>query len=295
MHQPDHDQIVEALRTAARVVAGGGGSRTGRTALSCLVDSAVDTISGAAAGGIARIEGTAIRTTHATSDDVHALDRLQADLMEGPVLTAAEHPPANGIVLADDLGGVDAERWPHFAPAAVRSGCRSMMSVRLSLDGGRCGVLSVCSPEPGVFGAGSRLAAGLFGLQMAMLLHDPGTAAAPPGRRSSRSAVVERATGLVMERHMLDETGASRWLRHTARHDGTTVPGLARRLVDEDESHARIGDAIRATLEVVAARTPDPGPGPAPGAGPAVAGERPGLRVVHPDPDGGQRRNRKMP
>ncbi|MEU6700741.1 ANTAR domain-containing protein [Pseudonocardia sp. NPDC046786] len=297
MRQPDHDQIVAALRTASRFVAGADGTRTGRASLACLLDSAVGTIAGATAGGIARIEPDGVlRTTHATSDDVRLLDRVQADLAEGPSLTVADDPPPTGIVLADDLGGRDARRWPRFAPAAVRSGYRSMMSVRLSLDRGRRGVLALCSPAPGVFGAGARLAAGLFGLQAAMLLHEPGPVPGPRAGagRPPGPAGVERATGIVMERYTLDEDDAARWLRRAAGQDGMTVPEFAAVLVDEAGSHARIGDSIRDTLEALTARFPDPGAdsdtGPGTGDEPAAAGRRDApprrwLRLVRTEPD----------
>jgi len=42
-----------------------------------------------------------------------------------PCITAILDPPENGVVLAQDLAGSDADRWPNFAPEAVGFGYRA--------------------------------------------------------------------------------------------------------------------------------------------------------------------------
>lgn len=56
-----------------------------------------------------------VRSSHATDDVIYKLDEGQNELNEGPA-SPADDPPQHGIVIADDLAGPDAGRWPRFAP-----------------------------------------------------------------------------------------------------------------------------------------------------------------------------------
>jgi hypothetical protein len=57
-----------------------------------------------------------VETRHATTHEIGELDRAQGDLYEGPCITALNDPAEDGVVLARDLAGEDAARWPKFAP-----------------------------------------------------------------------------------------------------------------------------------------------------------------------------------
>ncbi|HYY81184.1 MAG TPA: ANTAR domain-containing protein [Actinomycetes bacterium] len=57
----------------------------------------------------------------------------------------------------------------------------------------------------------------------------PGPAGEPNGR--GRRQVVDRATGMVMERHGLTDQAAVEWLRRSAARQGTSVHEVATRLV----------------------------------------------------------------
>lgn len=96
------------------------------------------------------------------------LDELQAELDQGPCISAADEPPPSGVLVAHDLAGGDAECWPLFAPRAVEVGIRSIMSILLSVSRGSRSSLNLYSAKPNVFDESACLTAGLFGLQAAM-------------------------------------------------------------------------------------------------------------------------------
>jgi hypothetical protein len=141
-------------------------------ALTQIVAVAVDTVPGADAGGISMTENGHITSRSPTNDDVRKLDDLQAQLHEGPCITAVEYPPEDGVVLAQDLTqSPDADRWPHFAPQAVAQGYQSILSTQLSTKRGTRAALNLYSRTANTFDESSRTTAGLFGLQAALLLY----------------------------------------------------------------------------------------------------------------------------
>jgi ANTAR domain-containing protein len=96
------------------------------------VAKAVETVPSADAGGITLTQDAQVDSRYHTADPIGELDELQNRLNEGPCVTAAEDPPISGVILADDLAGEDADRWPQYAKAAVEAGYRSMCSTQLS-------------------------------------------------------------------------------------------------------------------------------------------------------------------
>jgi hypothetical protein len=168
------EQLVVALRAAARELAARRSIRDLEGTLAQIVASAVETVPGVDAGSISMTEQDRIETRHPTSVEIGKLDRLQSELHEGPCITALEDPPESGSVVAQDLAGADAERWPRFAPHAVEPGFRSLMSTQLSVESGLRAALNLYSRTPDAFDANARTLAGLYGVQAAMLLHARG-------------------------------------------------------------------------------------------------------------------------
>jgi hypothetical protein len=125
------DQIVIALRHSAQNLVKQTISDL-ESVLTQIVASAAQTVPGACGGGISRIDKASVQASHATDDDIRQLDQLQYELGEGPCVTAVDHPPDIGVVLAHDLAArPDLDRWPRFAPSATRQGYRSIMSAQL--------------------------------------------------------------------------------------------------------------------------------------------------------------------
>jgi hypothetical protein len=230
--EPEHARLVTALRKAAHDVTAHRAIRDLERMIDNLVHSAVETIPGVEGGGISRTERGTVRASHATDAAFGELDELQSQLGEGPCVTAADDPPPSGIVLAQDLAGEDAHRWPRFAPAAVERGFRSIMSVGLSVDGTQRSALNLYAGDPWVFDASAQLTAGLFGLQAAMLLHGADHAARLGHALETRD-VIGQAKGILMERFTVDDEEAFRLLVTSSQDTNMKLVDVARWLTGE--------------------------------------------------------------
>jgi len=92
--QPEQaDSLVLALRDAARDLVARRSINDLEQVLTQIVAVAVDTVPGADAGGISMTENGHIISRSPTNDDVRKLDDLQAQLHEGPCITAVESRP----------------------------------------------------------------------------------------------------------------------------------------------------------------------------------------------------------
>ncbi|WP_166659936.1 ANTAR domain-containing protein [Actinomycetospora succinea] len=128
-----------------------------------------------------------------TTAAVRTLDRLQGDWYEGPCISAADHPPPVGYVLADDLDGLDAVRWPGFARYALDAGFHSILSVGLGSARGRAGALNLYATRPNVFDAPAREVARFFAARAATLVH--GAAATDVDARTGTDTARPSPTG----------------------------------------------------------------------------------------------------
>jgi hypothetical protein len=225
------EQLVIALRSAARALARRRSIRDLQETLRQIVASAVDTIPAVDAGGISMVEEGRIEVRHPTSEAIGALDDIQSRLHEGPCITAIEDAPESGIVVAQDLGGADAHRWPRFAPHVVRSGFRGLMSTQLSVEGGAQAALNLYSATPNAFDAGSRTLAGLFGIQAAMLLYGSQQAEHLQRAVDSRD-LIGRAKGILMERYGVGEDAAFQMLVKSSQDTNMKLTGVARWLTE---------------------------------------------------------------
>ncbi|MDD7963971.1 GAF and ANTAR domain-containing protein [Actinomycetospora lemnae] len=228
-----NESLVSALRQAARDLTATRSIRDVDQTLSEIVHFAVETVPGVEAGGITVIRDGVIESRDPTHPAVTELDQLQSELEEGPCITAVEDPPEDGIVVAQDLEGPDAERWPQFAPRAVKAGYRAMMSSQLSHEPGPLrAALNLYAGGPDAFDADSRLTAGLFGVQAAMLLHGSEQAADLQRAVASRD-VIGQAKGILMERFTVDDDAAFRMLVRSSQDTNLKLVEVARWLHDE--------------------------------------------------------------
>ncbi|GAA4926009.1 ANTAR domain-containing protein [Actinomycetospora succinea] len=232
MHPGQAEQLVVALRKAAQTLLERKSIRDLQQTLSEIVAAAVETVPGATAGGISVSEDGIVDTRNPTSRGISELDRLQGELHEGPSITAIESPTEDGVVIAQDLAGADAQRWPRFAPAAVAAGYRSMLSAQLATAGPMWASLNLYAAEADVFDLEARLTAGLFGVQAAMLLHGS-EQAVHLGKAVDSRDVIGQAKGILMERFVVDETEAFQMLVESSQSTNLKLVDVARWLVGE--------------------------------------------------------------
>ena len=231
--QPDQaDALVLALRNAARDLVERRSINDLEQALTQIVAVAVDTVPGVDGGGITMTENGHITSRSPTSEDIRKLDDLQAELHEGPCISAVEYPPADGVVLAQDLTGPpDAERWPHFAPRAVAHGYRSLLSTQLSTNGGVRAALNLYSRTAHTFDESARTTAGLFGLQAALLLYGANHARQLGQALASRD-LIGQAKGILMERFRVNSEQAFRMLVSSSQNTNIKLVDVARWLTE---------------------------------------------------------------
>jgi hypothetical protein len=226
------DDLVTALRRAARGLASRRSLRDLEETLGQIVASAVTTIPGVDAGSISITRQGRIETRHPTSDEIGKLDHVQSELNEGPCLSALEDPPENGVVLAQDFTGEDAQRWPLFAPQAVEAGYRALMSTQLSAEGGPYAALNLYAATAHAFGEDARVLAGLFGVQASLLLYGADTAEHMQRAVDSRDRIGQ-AKGILMERFSLDDEAAFQMLVKSSQATDMKLTDVAHWLTSE--------------------------------------------------------------
>lgn len=232
--QPGHDdRLVTSLRRAARELLARPSIADLEQALGEIVAAAVDTVPGADAGGITMTEHGHITSRSPTSEAIRKLDQIQAELHQGPCISAAEQPPVDGVVLARNLATeADASRWPRFAPYAVEAGYHSIMSTQLSANGGYRAALNLYSREPDAFDDSARTLAGLFGLQAAILLYGVRHAAELTLALNTRD-VIGQAKGILQERFDVDDDQAFQMLVRSSQDTNVKLVDVARWLTTE--------------------------------------------------------------
>ncbi|MHC1562811.1 ANTAR domain-containing protein [Actinomycetospora sp. C-140] len=225
-------QLVVALRTAAHELADTRSVRDPDRTLAELVLAAVRAVPGAEDGGISVRRRDTVIACHPTAPHVAELDRLQGELHEGPCITALEDAPPDGVVVAADLDGDDAARWPRFAPAAVAAGVRAMLSTQVSMDGGAVASVNLYASRPEVFDDAAQLLAGLLAAQGALLLHGSHHAALLTDAVENRD-VIGQAKGLLMERFHVDDDEAFRMLKSSSQETNLKLVDVARWMQQE--------------------------------------------------------------
>ena len=238
MEPHQNDQLVVALRQAARGLAQRRSIRDLERTLGQIVSSAVGTINAVDAGSISMTQRGQIETLHPTTEHIRKLDETQARFHEGPCITAIEDPPESGIIVAQDLGGADAERWPQFAPEAVDAGYRGLMSTTLSFEGGLRGALNLYSATPDAFDEHSRTLAGLFGIQAALVLFGATEASNLQKAVDSRD-LIGQAKGILMERFDVDDEAAFEMLVKSSQDTNLKLTEVARWVTTDRARAAR--------------------------------------------------------
>lgn len=239
MHDEHADRLVTALRRAAYELVTDHSVDDVEDVLEGIVIAAVQTVPGADAGGVTMAERGHVASRGPTEDTVRKLDAIQAQLNEGPCITAADDPAEDGVVLVGDLSGPHGSaRWPRFAPQAVGLGFRSLMSAQLSVDGGTRAALNLYSHEPHVFDESARTVAGLFGVQAGLLLHGVHRTAQLSIALGTRD-VIGQAKGILMERFSVRDDQAFQMLVRSSQDTNVKLADVARWLTTERNSNAR--------------------------------------------------------
>jgi GAF domain-containing protein len=180
-----------------------------------------------------------LRVMASSSERTEALEVLQTQNDEGPCFECYR----NGrLVLSEDLRA-DTDRWPLFAPAAVRAGFASVHAVPMRAHGQTIGALNLFRSgtgglaEPDVpvsQGMADIAAIGLLNERQARESHDT---VSQLQRALQSRVVIEQAKGLLAERLQVSMDEAFARLRNYARRHSQRLSEVAVELIE-----GRLGD-----------------------------------------------------
>lgn len=229
---PTDEPVIAALAAAARDLISRGSFEDLDQTLANIVEAAVDTVPGADAGGVSMASKKRLESRAPSDDSVLRLDEIQAELGEGPCVSALTTAALGSVVLVADLFGEGANRWPRFAVRAEGVGYRSILSTQLSADGGVHAALNLYSHHAGVFDAQARALAALFGVQASLLLHGAERASHLETALGTRDSIGQ-AKGILMERYAVDAEQAFQMLVRSSQDTNRKLVDIARRLTTD--------------------------------------------------------------
>lgn len=221
----DRRTLAERMAEAARDLQD---EATTQTTMESAVRLAVENVRGcdSATFSIAR-RGGRLETPAYTSKPALAADLLQYELGEGPCVDAAWE---ERLVHSGDLAGD--QRWPTWGRRVVQDhGLHSVLCLQLFTHADTLGALNLYSSTQHAFHH-EDLDDGI-----ALAAHVAIAIAASQKRADLTAAidsrtVIGQATGMLMERYGLDQTGAFALLSRVSSTTNTKVRDLARELVD---------------------------------------------------------------
>lgn len=202
-------------------------------AVQLLAKAIKDSVPGTVGAGVSLLDSSGRRTSSGATDRVvEQADAFQYELGEGPCLTAWA---AEQGVLIDDVR--TDPRWPEWCAAVSGLPVRSVVSVPL-IAGKECiGALKVYAGLPSSYGEDTVRLLEMFAAPAATLLANIQSTEAPhrisKGLQASLYSrdLVNRACGMLMERHGIGDEQALRWLMRQARAANATLRQVSEDLV----------------------------------------------------------------
>jgi hypothetical protein len=208
--------------------------------LTGLVRTAAAVVPGAEYASVSQRRGDAFVTVARTDPAADDADRLQYELGEGPCVDAATD---GGVFHTGDLAADP--RWRRFGPRAAQEvGVRSLLSIRLYLNGGADGLqpgdsrisagLNLYSTRPQAFGDESYVAGMLAATHGARLVDS--AVAREQNRRLTDALHSNReigvAMGILMQQHKLTRQQAFDLLRIASQTTNRKLAAIAADVAD---------------------------------------------------------------
>lgn len=170
-------------------------------------------------------------TSHGPShEEITDLDRLQAQLGEGPCVDAIVSGTVSMIEVPDFEEAE--ERWPQFAPEAVRRGVGSLISFAMAPHDAPPGALNLYAREARAFDGSAATIAGAFAMQAAVALYGARRITGLETALVTRD-LIGQAKGVLMERHGIDAEAAFERLAAASQHSNLKLVDVARWLVGQ--------------------------------------------------------------
>jgi GAF domain-containing protein len=192
-----------------------------------------DALPGSIGAGVSILNPHALPVSSGSTDSVvERADALQYQFVQGPCLTAWATQQS---VLIRDVA--TDRRWPNWSAAVVNLPIRSVVSTPLISGGEAIGAMKIYADTPDVFEDATTALMELFAAPAATLLSHIQTAEIPERiSESLQSALysrdlINRACGVLMERHTLTEDQALQQLMREARASRSTLSEVSAALL----------------------------------------------------------------
>src|SRR5690349_10395804 len=197
------------------------------TTLRNITAAAVEVLPGVTASSITvRHADGRLETSAPTADVLLDVDAAQYQLQEGPCYEAA----ADTVHITSPNLAAD-ERFPRYAPVALRAGFRAQAGIRLFDTKTSSGALNLYSDAVGAF-ADLTVLSQLFAHQAAVAL-DYARQVDQLEEAVAARQLIGQAVGIVMERYGIDEARAFGFLARLSSHENLKLRLVAERLVQD--------------------------------------------------------------
>lgn len=198
-----------------------------------VVDLAIEHLHGCEYAGISRIERRKITSPASTGDVPRVIDRLQAELDQGPCLDAIRQ---HEVFQTGDLE--HEARWPVFSQRAhEETGVRSILSLRLFIEEDTMGALNLYSTHSDAFDDTDVALGSVFAAHAAVAMQSTRREAQLEEKVASRD-VIGRAKGILMARHHVTDDEAFMMLRRASQQLNQKVVRVANDMSASDGPRA---------------------------------------------------------
>jgi hypothetical protein len=208
----------------------GGDAAELEALLERLTVAAADSVPGADYVGITMVDPERGLISRApSSPQIRELDRLQAELGEGPCVQASTEDTSQ-VVLVEDFA--HEQRWPRFTAAARARGVGGLLSYAAAPRGAVPAALNFYATRPATFDRASRAVAAMFATHAGVAIY--GTQRIAHLRRALDSRdVIGQAKGILMERLGVDAEQAFHQLVRASQDTNLKLVDVARWLTQD--------------------------------------------------------------
>lgn len=215
--------MAELFGGVARLLAG---HENVQVTLDTIVTLAVEYLDSCDFAGISRIEGRKISSPASSNEVPRIVDRIQAEVNEGPCLDAIKE---HQVFLTGDLAAE--KRWPRFATRAnAETGISSILSIRLFVEEDTMGSLNLYATEHDAFDDTDIAFATVFAAHAAVAM-----AATRREENLERKAetrdLIGQAKGILMARGGIDDAEAFDLLRRASQRQNVKLVAVAEQVV----------------------------------------------------------------
>lgn len=193
--------------------------------LTRIVELAVEHLEACEFAGISLVEGRRITSPASSNDIPRIVDKIQAEVDEGPCLDAIKD---HHVFQTGDLSSE--ERWPRFAHRAhAETGVRSVLSIRLFVEEHTMGALNLYSTKPDAFDDTDVAFATVFAAHAAVAMSASHREDNLQRKADSRE-LIGRAKGILMARSHVDDDAAFEMLRRASQRENVKLTTVAERV-----------------------------------------------------------------